>query len=52
MSSLALGNLGWGTSQQKLDIVTKLGIKVCLSEDLKLMRVLCQLNLQQVQSDS
>lgn len=29
----------------------ELGIKVYPSEDLRLMRVLCQLNLQQVQSD-
>jgi len=35
--------------EDKLDIITKLGIKVHPSEDLKSMKVACQLNLEQVQ---
>lgn len=44
-------NLEEATFEEKLDIVSKLGIKVYPSEDLRLMRVLCQLNLDQLQSD-
>jgi hypothetical protein len=44
-------NLDEATFEDKLDIISKLGIKVYPSEDLKSMRVACQLNLEQVQSD-
>lgn len=45
-------NLDAATFEEKLDIVSRLGIKVYPSEDLKSMRVLCQPNLDQVHSDS
>ena len=45
-------NLDQVTSEEKLDIVSKLGIEVYPSEDLKTMRVRCQLNLEQVQLDN
>jgi hypothetical protein len=44
-------NLDEATFEDKLDIVSKLGIKVCPSEDLDSVRVLCQLNLRQPQTD-
>lgn len=44
-------NLDEATFEEKLDIVSKLGIKVYPSEDLKSMRVLCQLNLEELESD-
>jgi DNA invertase Pin-like site-specific DNA recombinase len=44
-------NLDEATFDEKLDIIAKLGIEVYPSEDLKSMRVTCQLNLQQIQSD-
>jgi hypothetical protein len=44
-------NLDEATFEDKLDIISKLGIKVYPSEDLKSMRVACQLNLEQVQPD-
>ena len=44
-------NLDEATFEEKLEIISKLGIKVYPSEDLKSMRVVCQLDLQQVQSD-
>lgn len=43
-------NLDEATFEEKLDIVSKLGVKVYPSEDLKSMRVLCQ--LKQVKSDN
>ncbi len=42
-------NLEQATFEDKLDIITKLGIKVHPSEDLKSMKVACQLNLEQAQ---
>ena len=45
-------NLDAITFEEKLDIVSRLGIKVYPSEDLKAMRVLCELNLDQVHSDT
>jgi DNA invertase Pin-like site-specific DNA recombinase len=45
-------NLDETTFEDKLDIISKMGIRVYPSEDLKSMRVLCQLNLEQVQSDN
>ena len=44
-------NLDEATFEDKLDNVFKLDIKVYPSEDLKSMKVLCQLNLEQVQSN-
>ncbi|MGD0352561.1 MAG: recombinase family protein [Dehalococcoidia bacterium] len=44
-------NLDGATFEERLDVISKLGIKVYPSEDLKTMRVSCQLNLGQVQSD-
>ena len=43
-------NLDEVTFAEKLDIVYKLGIRVYPSEDLRSMKVLCQLNLEQLQS--
>ena len=43
-------NLDEATFEEKLEIISKLGIKVYSSEDLKSMRVLCQFNLEDVQS--
>jgi hypothetical protein len=45
-------NLDATTFEEKLDIVSRLGMKVYPSEDLKAMRVLCELNLDQVHSDT
>jgi hypothetical protein len=45
-------NLDATTFKEKLDIVSRLGIKVYPSEDLKSMRVLCELNLDRVHSDT
>ena len=45
-------NLDEATFNEKLDIVSKLGVKIYPSEDLKSMQVVCQLNLEQVQSDN
>jgi len=45
-------NLDEATFEEKLDIISKLAIKVYPSEDLKSMRVLCQLNLDQMHSDN
>lgn len=45
-------NLDKATFEEKMDIISKLGIRVHPSEDLKSMRVLCQPNLEQVQSDN
>ncbi|MBI4301221.1 MAG: hypothetical protein HY664_01265 [Chloroflexi bacterium] len=45
-------NLDHATFEDKLDIISKLGMKVYPSEDLKSMKVACQLNLDQVHSDS
>jgi hypothetical protein len=45
-------NLDATTFEEKLDIVSRLGIKVYPSEDLKSMRVLCELNLDRVHSDT
>ena len=39
------------TFEDKLEIVSKLGIKVYPAEDLKSMRVACQLNLEQAHQD-
>jgi len=44
-------NLDEATFEDKLDIVSKLGIKVYPTEDLKSTRVVCQLNFEQVQPD-
>ncbi len=43
-------SLDEATFEEKLDIVSKLGIKVYPSEDLKSMRVVCHVNLEKVQS--
>ncbi len=45
-------NLDEATFEERLDVICKLGIKVYPSEDLKSMRVVCQLNFDQVQSDN
>ena len=45
-------NLDAITFEEKLDIVSRLGIKIYPSEDLKSMRVLCELNLERVYSDT
>jgi hypothetical protein len=45
-------NLDATTFEEKLDIVSRLGIKIYPSEDLKSMRVLCKLNLDGVHSDT
>ena len=45
-------NLDAASFEEKLDIVSKLGIAVCPSEDLQSMRVLCRLNLGQAEADS
>jgi site-specific DNA recombinase len=45
-------NLDHATFEEKLDIVSKLGIKVYPSEDLKSMRVCCRLNLESTQTGS
>ena len=45
-------NLDATTFEEKLDIVSRLGIKIYPSEDLKSMRVLCELNLDRVHSDT
>ena len=44
-------NLDEAAFEEKLDIVSKLGVKVYPSEDLASMRVSCQLNLEQVQTE-
>ena len=44
-------NLDNATFEEKLDVIAKLGIRVYPSEDLKSMRVMCQLNLEQLKSD-
>ena len=44
-------NLYEATFEEKLDIISKLGIKVYPSEDLTSIRVLCELNLEQLQAD-
>jgi len=45
-------NLDEATFEEKLEIVSKLGIKVYPLEDLKSMRVACQLNLAHIHSDT
>jgi hypothetical protein len=45
-------NLDASTFEEKLDIISRLGIKVYPSEDLKSMRVLCNLNLGRVHVDT
>lgn len=45
-------SLNEATFEEKLDIVSKLGIEVYPSDDLKSMRVLCLLNLERAQSDA
>ena len=45
-------NLDAATFEEKLDVVSRLGIKVYPSEDLKSMRVLCDLNLDRVHADN
>jgi hypothetical protein len=45
-------NLDATTFEEKLDIVSRLGIKVYPSEDLKSMRVLCELNLDRGHADT
>jgi hypothetical protein len=52
LTALRDKNLDKATFDEKFDIVSKLGIKVYPSEDLESMRVVCQLNLKQVQSDN
>jgi len=44
-------NLYEVTFREKLDIISKLGIKVYPSKDLTSMGVLCELNLEQLQAD-
>ncbi|MBI4284074.1 MAG: recombinase family protein [Chloroflexi bacterium] len=44
-------NLDEATFKEKVDIICKLGIKVYPSDDVRSMRVACQLNLDQVHSD-
>ena len=43
-------NLDEATFEERVDIISKLGIGVYPSEDLKSMRVLCQLDFRQIQS--
>jgi len=50
LKAIRARNLDEATFEEKLEIVSKLGIKVYPSEDLKSMRVVCQLNLERVQS--
>ena len=45
-------NLDATTFEEKLDIVSRLGIRVYPSEDLKAMRVLCEVNLDRGHSDA
>jgi len=45
-------NLDATTFEEKLDVVSRLGIKIYPSEDLESMRVLCELNLDRVHSDT
>ncbi len=45
-------NLDEATFEEKLNIISRLGIKVYPSEDLRTMRVICQLNLQWAYSDN
>ena len=45
-------NLDEATFEEKLDIVSQLGIKVYPSEDLRSMRVLCDLNLARLHADT
>lgn len=45
-------NVDAATFEEKLDIVSRLGIKVYPSEDLKSMRVLCELNLDRGHADT
>jgi len=45
-------NLDAITFEEKLDIISRLGIKVYPSEDLQTMRVVCELNLDRVHSDT
>jgi len=45
-------NLDKATFEEKLDTVSKLGIKVYPSEDLRSMRVVCQLDIDRVYSDT
>ena len=42
-------NLDEASFEERLDIISTLGIRVHPSEDLKSMRVLCQMNLEQLQ---
>ncbi len=44
-------NLDEATFEEKLDIVSKLGIAVHPSEELKSMRVICQLNFEHLQAN-
>ena len=44
-------NLDDASFEEKLDIICRLGIRVYPSGDLKSMRVLCHLNLDQVRPD-
>jgi hypothetical protein len=45
-------NLDVTTFEERLDVVSRLGIKVYPSEDLKAMKVLCKVNLDRVDSDT
>jgi len=47
LRSLRDRNLDEATFNEKLEIITRLGIKVYPSEDLKSMCVVCRLNLEQ-----
>jgi len=50
LKTLRESNLHEATFEEKLDIISKLGVKVYPSEDLKSMRIACQLNLSTIQS--
>ncbi|MFC1998836.1 tyrosine-type recombinase/integrase [Chloroflexota bacterium] len=45
-------NLCEASFDDKVDIISKLGISVCPSEDLSTMKVTCQVNLQQLNSQN
>lgn len=50
LTALRDKNLDEATFEEKLDIISMLGLKVYPSEDLKSMRVTCQVNLERVQT--
>ena len=52
LATLRDKNLDAITFEEKLDIVSRLGIKVYPSEDLQAMRVLCELNLDRLHPDT